>query len=226
MAAAIFVPPSPHDLLCSMSTGRSRVPLVSISNATNSPHRSLTSTIQKRPRAPGNVSQQENEPPLKRQMLEKDVESLNPSTPRRHIPESSVEGRVFERGSTNAQPTAFQKKLVAARDKGSTLKFSKNNERPAAPESTENIRQWQKHYRKAFPSFSFYFESIPGDVRAKFVKQIATLGAVSLLVAASLRCVVWHGHGQTADVEDFRGWKADSYFSKKRDSSRNTSRIS
>lgn len=42
----------------------------------------------------------------------------------------------------------------------------------------ETLRQWQRYYRKAFPTFVFYFESIPGDVRQKCVRQIMGLGAV------------------------------------------------
>lgn len=49
-----------------------------------------------------------------------------------------------------------------------------------ADEKLENVRQWQKHYRKAFPQFVFYFESVPNDVRAKCLKQAIALGAVSL----------------------------------------------
>jgi regulatory subunit for Cdc7p protein kinase len=111
-------------------------------------------------------------------MVEKDISHGQPATPRRKIPSSTLEGRVFEKGITNGQPTAFQRKLVAARERGAMmLKVTKNNEGPA-PQNLETIRQWQKHYRKVFPEYTFYFESIPEDLKARFSRQIANLGAV------------------------------------------------
>lgn len=176
MAATVFIPPSPHDPLIKMSASRPRAPLASIPNATNSPHRTLVHST-KRSRAQANIAQQENEPAHKRQMVERDTSHVQPATPRRKIPPSTVEGRVFEKGITNGQPTAFQRKLVAARERGTTLKVTKNNERPTA-QNLETIRQWQKHYRKVFPEYTFYFESIPEDLKARFSRQIANLGAV------------------------------------------------
>jgi regulatory subunit for Cdc7p protein kinase len=162
-----------------MSTNRSRAPLASIPNATNSPHRALAHST-KRPRAQANISQQENEPPQKRQMVERDTPSAHPATPRRKIPPSTAEGRVFEKGTAKGQPTAFQRKLVAARDRTTTLKVTKGVEGPTA-QNLETIRQWQKHYRKVFPEYTFYFESIPEDIKGRFSRQIASLGAVCLI---------------------------------------------
>jgi regulatory subunit for Cdc7p protein kinase len=159
-----------------MSASRPRAPLASIPNATNSPHRALLHST-KRSRAQANIAQQENEPAQKRQMVEKDTPNVPPATPRRKITASTVEGRVFEKGSTNGQPTAFQRKLVAARERGMPLKETKTNEGPT-PQNLETIRQWQKHYRKVFPEYTFYFESIPDDLKARFSRQIANLGAV------------------------------------------------
>ena len=177
MAATVFIPPSPHDPLIKMSASRPSAPLASIPNATNSPRRALPQST-KRSRAQANIAQQENEPSHKRQMVEKDISNVQPATPRRKIPSSTLEGRVFEKGITNGQPTAFQRKLVAARERGAMmLKVAKNNEGPA-PQNLETIRQWQKHYRKVFPEYTFYFESIPEDLKARFSRQIANLGAV------------------------------------------------
>jgi regulatory subunit for Cdc7p protein kinase len=134
----------------------------------------------KRPRAQANISQQENEPPQKRQMVEKDAPGAQPATPRRKIPPSTVEGRVFEKGTASRHPTAFQRKLVAARDRATTLKVTKSVEGPTA-QNLETIRQWQKHYRKVFPEYTFYFESIPEDFKGRLSRQIANLGAVRLI---------------------------------------------
>lgn len=169
MAAAVFIPPSPHDPLI-MSTSRSRAPLASIPNATNSPHRSLTQSIGKRSRQQGPVLQ-ENEPPQKRQIVEKKVREDAPTTPRRRVPPSTAEGRVFERGSTATQPTDFHRKLIASK---------KEAEQPSIEAADTTIRAWQRHYRKVFPAFVFYFDSIPDDVRARFSKHIGSFGAVRM----------------------------------------------
>jgi regulatory subunit for Cdc7p protein kinase len=71
---------------------------------------------------------------------------------------------------SGAPPTAFQKKLEAART------APKQTEK-AQRENLETIRLWQRHYRKMFPSFVFYFESIPDDVKTKVLRQVMTLGA-------------------------------------------------
>jgi regulatory subunit for Cdc7p protein kinase len=180
MAAAVFIPPSPHDPFAKMSTSRSRAPLANIPNATNSPHRSLVQST-KRPRTQVNGVQQENEPPQKRQMVERDAVSSQNATPKRKVPTSTAESRVFETGSAKGEPTAFQRKLAAARDAGSGYKVTKNHD-AGAPNSIDNIRQWQKHQRRAFPMFSFYFESIPEDVRKQFSRQVASLGAVCVFL--------------------------------------------
>jgi regulatory subunit for Cdc7p protein kinase len=158
-----------------MSTSRARAPLASIPNATNSPHRSLTQSIGKRSRQQGPVLQ-ENEPPQKRQVVEKIGREDAPATPRRRIPPPTAEGRVFERGPNTTQPTDFHKKLIATK---------KEAERPSVDQGDSTIRAWQKHYRKVFPSFVFYFESVPDDARARFSKQISSFGAVSLHIAHS-----------------------------------------
>jgi regulatory subunit for Cdc7p protein kinase len=180
MAAAVFIPPSPHDPLARMSTATRRAPLASIPNATNSPHRLLTTSGSKRSRAQANVSLQENEPPYKRQALEKTATERGPcpSTPTRQMPHIPGEGRVFERGHGTSGSTAFQRKLVAARDKNSGLKVTKPIDPQPPPPNDDNIRQWQKHYRKIFPTFHFYFDGVPDDVKARFVRRIVSLGAV------------------------------------------------
>jgi regulatory subunit for Cdc7p protein kinase len=96
------------------------------------------------------------------------------------VKSSTTDTKLFTRRSTNAQPSAFEKKLVAARDRErqAQLKGTKP-ERPSA-ESVDSIRQWQRHYRKAFPQFVFYFDAIPEDIRAKCSRQVIALGAVSV----------------------------------------------
>ena len=109
-------------------------------------------------------------------MVEKLKDSTNPATPRRRTNVQSVEGKVFEAGPTNAEVNSFQRRLVAAREKGAPVKAAKSEVQQQ--KEADNIRQWQKHYRKIFPTFSFYFESIPEDMRTRFTRQVAALGAV------------------------------------------------
>ena len=67
--------------------------------------------------------------------------------------------------------------MVLARERQNPPRQIKAQPSPA--ENLEIIRQWQKHYRRVFPQFVFYFESIPDDIRSRFAKQITSLGAVS-----------------------------------------------
>lgn len=111
MAAAVFVPPSPHDPLAKMANPTRRMPLASLSNATNSPHRPLTNSGSKRPRSIANVPQQENEPPQKRLAVDRATRESNTPTPRKTHPSQPTvaEARVFERGGGEGAANAFQK---------------------------------------------------------------------------------------------------------------------
>lgn len=156
-----------------MATATRRAPLACIPNATNSPHRILTTSGSKRSRAQANISQQENEPPHKRLAVDKAV--TGPVTPTRH----TTEGRVFERGTGTNGSNAFQKRLhAAARDK-SGMRVTKVVEQPVREDS--QVRRWQDHYRKLFPSYSFYFDGVTEPARVQFVKHITTLGGVRLI---------------------------------------------
>lgn len=180
MAAAVFIPPSPHDPFSKMSNASRRVPLASISNATNSPHRPLQNSGSKRPRSLANVSQQENEHPQKRLAVEKNArDSHAPATPHRQTQPTMAEGRVFERGTGDSGSTAFQRRLVAAREKTAGLRVTKHVDDPG---KEETIRTWQRHYRKLFPSYRFYFDAVTEETRARFLRQITALGAVCSLL--------------------------------------------
>jgi regulatory subunit for Cdc7p protein kinase len=112
------------------------------------------------------------QPPAKKQMVK-------PNPPSAQVTTSANvnDGRVFTRKSTTTQPTSFTRKLEAVRGKSAQQPQvqldTKTNEH-----AWETIRQWQRHYRKVFPKFVFYFESIPHDARLKFSKQVTALGAV------------------------------------------------
>ncbi|KAK5103361.1 Cdc7p-Dbf4p kinase complex regulatory subunit [Lithohypha guttulata] len=160
-----------------MATSTRRQPLMSIPNATNSPHRSLNlnNSGSKRSRALANVSQQENEPPTKRQAIEKSTREPVPITPRRHDQQDTTGGQVFERGHENTQNN-FQKRLVAARDRTATsAKSTRSN--VVSSKEVDSVRQWQKHYRKLFPAFRFFFDAVPDELKTRLIRQAAHFGA-------------------------------------------------
>ena len=174
--AAVSLSPLPHTLSTMSSR---RVPLSSNPNAVNSPYRAVaTAAANKQKRSHATIQREDaygQQPPAKKQMLEAHHPLRTP--PRQQSAQSSVEGRVFTRKSNAPQPSAFERKLVAVREKPSQPAINKADK--SSEENLETIRQWQKHYRKIFPTFVFYFESISEDVRLKYTKQVIALGAVS-----------------------------------------------
>ena len=128
------------------------------------------------------------QPPLKKQAIEfENIENVAPRTlTRQSVSQQEEESRLFMRKNGNAPLTAFERKLVAAKEKKPPTP-QKGVALPKNNDSLESIRQWQKHYRRAFPQFVFYFESIPEDVRAKVSRQVQYLGAVSLFTPCRSR---------------------------------------
>ncbi|KAG4306455.1 hypothetical protein PORY_000443 [Pneumocystis oryctolagi] len=47
---------------------------------------------------------------------------------------------------------------------------------PSIEETNMKVREWQRQYRKAFPSFKFYFDSVDQNIKHKLTKQINKLG--------------------------------------------------
>ncbi|KAL4896175.1 Dfp1/Him1, central region-domain-containing protein [Aspergillus ambiguus] len=156
-----------------MSTRR---PLANVPNATNSPHRPGLVPA-KRPRTNALFDIPYGQPPPKKQVVEDaDPESRSP-TRSRSTATQNAESKLFARRTTNGQLSAFEKKLVAARDNDRQRQLrTARHEKPSA-ETLDSIRQWQRHYRKAFPQFVFYFDSIPEDLRSKCSRQVRELGA-------------------------------------------------
>ncbi|KAF2193365.1 hypothetical protein K469DRAFT_728642 [Zopfia rhizophila CBS 207.26] len=140
-----------------------RVPLQNLQNAANSPLR-VTSLAGKRQRS--HASEQ------------RDLPYGQPPPAKKHIVEvDDAEARRHGLGRrSGAPPNAFQKKLEAAREAKPAPKQAEKSQRGTS-ENLDTIRQWQRHYRKMFPQFVFYFESIPEDVRSRVSRQAHTLGA-------------------------------------------------
>jgi regulatory subunit for Cdc7p protein kinase len=170
--ATVAVPPSPQ-IVSNMSNRR--VPLANLQNATNSPLR-VPAVGGKRQRS--HASEQRDvpygQPPSKKLIVEvDDAEARKNGLGRR----------------SNGPPTAFQRKLEAAREIKTVPKQPERSQKNLN-ENLETIRQWQRHYRKMFPQFVFYFESIPEDVRGRVSRQAQTLGAVRLPRMVSLNQIL------------------------------------
>lgn len=184
--AAVFIPPSPQTSLA-MSTRRA--PLANVPNAANSPHRTGIAAM-KRSRAGGSqLDIPYGPPPPKRQHVDREESEPRSPTRAKTTIYPGAESKVFTRRSNNAQPSAFEKKLVAARDKERQSQTKGTRYERTSAENLDTIRQWQRHYRKAFPQFVFYFDGIPEDVRNRCSRQVIALGAVSVYsVKPSHRC--------------------------------------
>lgn len=175
--AAVSVSPLPHS--ASSMSGR-RVPLSSNPNAANSPYRAVAAAAaSKQKRSYASVQREEafgQPPPAKKQMLEAQHPLKTP--PRQQASNNSFEPRVVSRRIAVSQPS-FERKSTSVRERHAQQGFNKLDK--VTEENLETIRQWQKHYRRIFPKFVFYFESIPEEVRLKCSRQIALLGAVSFV---------------------------------------------
>jgi len=176
----------PHLPIASTMSSK-RIPLANNPNAANSPFRNATA---KRSRAQVEGKDAENvySPPKKKQLI--GIEG-NGTRRAQHISPDDREGRVFLGKADGAASNAFVRKLAAARE----ARQPQPQPRPAGKESkphvadVDTIKQWRKHYRKVFPTFVFYFESLPADISAKSSKQIQSLGAVRCV-----SCLCSHYH--------------------------------
>ena len=183
--ALVSMPPSPHTI---GSMANRRVPLSSVPNAGNSPFRAVALAASKRSRLQSICSEEKRydvPPPAKKQIVE-----INPSVPRTPPPRKqphSTEGRVFNKRPHDSQLTAFDRKLLAVKDRIIDAKVTKIER--VSDEPMDTLRQWQNHYKKAFPSFVFYFESVPEDSRRQYSKQLHIFGAVSSMF--SLQATIW-----------------------------------
>lgn len=174
--AAVFVPPSPQT---SQNMSTRRPPLANVPNATNSPARSGVLPTKRSRTASTQLDIPYGQPPPKKQVVDGVEQDARSPTRTKSTANQPGDSRIFSRRANNGQPSAFERKLHAAREKDrQTVAKPVRNEKPSA-ETLDTIRQWQRHYRKVFPTFVFYFDSIPEDARSKCSRQVNALGAVS-----------------------------------------------
>lgn len=156
-----------------------RVPLANNPNAANSPFR-VPALATKRTRAQAlDTKDAENvfSPPKKKQLLGIEV---NGTRRAQHISPEDREGKVFLGKNDTTSTNAFTRKLAAAArtSRHEQYELKDNGKIRLTGTNDEQVKQWRKHYRRAFPTFVFYFESLPADVASRSSKQIAALGAV------------------------------------------------
>ena len=166
-----------------------RAPLANVPNAINSPLRPVSAaTSGKRTRAQAGDQRDAvaGQPPSKKQIVELSVQTDQNEEnvdPRRRdgVPVTVQDKRdeaVHRRGYTAPSPTP-EKKLALAREKKciSQQRTDRSQKPQGGDNNLESIRQWQKHYRRQFPQFVFYFDNVSEDVRAKAMRMIHSLGA-------------------------------------------------
>ena len=139
-----------------------RVPLASLQNATNSPIRApVVGGKRQRSHASEQRDMSYGQPPPKKQMVE-----VDDAEARRH-------GLVRRSG---APTTALTRKLEAARENKAPPKSVEKTQR--VTNDLETIRQWQRHYRKLFPQFVFYFDTVQEPQKDKLMSRAQILGSV------------------------------------------------
>jgi regulatory subunit for Cdc7p protein kinase len=178
---------NPHD---AVSMASRRAPLATMPNAVNSPFRTTQAVAGKRTRAQlgENVYGQ---PPAKKQLLEANNEGGENVDPLKRTGATVISNEKLDepfstKRTSTAPPTAFERKLASVREKKPAQQSLQPQQLQRADRSQvikgdnlENVRQWQRHYRRQFPQFVFYFDSVPDDVRQKAIRQVRSLGAVS-----------------------------------------------
>lgn len=160
-----------------------RAPLVNVPNAVNSPFRNVPANNGKRTRAQAGDNREAvyGQPPAKKQVIEildDDVENVDPRR-RNGVPvaaQDKLDGP-FSKRTNDKQPTAFEQKLASVREKRPAPQQRTDQSQKANGDNLESVRQWKRHYKRQFPQFVFYFESVPEDVRVKTARQFQLLGS-------------------------------------------------
>ena len=169
--AAISIPPSPHTLNTMSSK---RAPLSNNTNAVNSPLRAVGAAAPKRARAQTNAENDYEQPPSKKHIVE--LKESGPRTPTRTTGRDA-EGRALNGKVVAPRATAIDRRASATKVDPAESRAAKAEK--AQEESLASVRRWKEHYLNVFPSYVFYFESVPDSTRSKCLREVSLLGAVS-----------------------------------------------
>lgn len=171
--ATISLSPAQHQ---ARNTPNRRVPLGINHNAVNSPLQGPAASKRSRDQI---EAQEEfpwnSQPHAKRPALEAHFQTRRTS-PRKQVLQHA-EARVFTKKSGNIEPTNFERQLLAARDNRPQQRMERQEK--STNQNLRSIKQWQEHYKRAFPQFVFYFEGLSEDGRIRCSKYARSLGAVS-----------------------------------------------
>ena len=146
-----------------------RVPLSNLPNVGNSP---LRDPINNRPRSRCGLEDvtQEQGPPSKKHAFE--LNTMASCTPRKQG--SASLSRKVEGG-------AIDRRQAVTKQKERFDHAGRQDRTERAVASMEDVRQWQRFYRRVMPTFVFYFESVPKEAKQECVRQLNGLGAVGIL---------------------------------------------
>lgn len=163
-----------------------RVPLNELPNVANSRFHAIATAAQKRPRPTSELKHEilyTREPSAKRQLVDPRGSRVNSPAKRANV-------KVFEDPNTQgaAQPVRGQQSSHDSVARHTQIQQTN----PQAQQQTEqgvqqqnphpdrlSITEWQNHYLRLFPRFTFYFDGVPEDQRALIVRRMLRLGAVS-----------------------------------------------
>ncbi|KAG0132703.1 Dfp1/Him1, central region-domain-containing protein [Tuber indicum] len=160
MASVSIHPPSP----AAMSR---RAPLTALPNAVNSPYHSVTAAAAKRQRTQRDLYSQSTATKDQISEIALRAPARVSNTESRIAP---IRKRAFGRSIAGGDPPTFNGVSHAqVQRRGAGRGTEQNN--------IDSVRAWQRHYKKVFPEYVFYFENIPEDVAQKCQKQLSHLGA-------------------------------------------------
>ncbi|POS88384.1 hypothetical protein EPUL_000124 [Erysiphe pulchra] len=155
-----------------------RVPLSNNPNAINSPFRggvSAATVTSKSKRPHANLQLEETygqQPPAKKQIIES-YQSLK--TPPRHPIKQTGTLSLQSRKNNDSHQLMLERKALKTIETKTPRAVSKTDW--GLKDDHESIRQWQKHNRRMFPNFVFYFENVASEAQVKYAKAVMSLGA-------------------------------------------------
>lgn len=185
MATVSVLQPTPVHARQTIDMAARRQPLAQVPNAINSPFRKdVPNGTANGKRGRAHLGQDAGEPPHKKQIIvisdREDEENVDPRRRQGIAAANAMLDEPFSKRSTAPQ-TSLTRRLAAVQEKKHASTHSQQSkERPQkvhGGDNIETIRQWQRHYRKQFPSFVIYFDSVPEETRVKTLRQIQSLGA-------------------------------------------------
>lgn len=154
-----------------------RVPLSNNPNAINSPFRGVNAvtvtTKSKRPHATVQLEDTYGQPPPAKKQIIESYQSLK-TPPRYPIKQTGTLGLQSRKDNDSHQLILERKALKNLETKNSRT-VSKADW--GLKDDHESIRQWQKHNRRMFPNFVFYFENVASEAQVKYAKAVMSLGA-------------------------------------------------